>query len=301
MQEKTKSLRNCNKKVEPYLYLLPAVLIIVVVYLYPVLQLFRLSTMKVITYSKTRYIGPANFKLLLNDETFRLALRGNAKLLLAVPILVFLSVILSALLYDRMRGWKTYRALVFLPYVLPIPVVGVAFSQMLRLNGVLNTFLRSIGLETLALDWLGNPRIAMFSVLAVVIWKELGFGVVLFLARLLSVREDLYEAARIDGANWWQRLRHITIPELRSVMEFYVILEMVTMLSWVFSYVYTMTGGGPGNSTQVVEFYIYRKMFGFGSGRGQMGVASAVSVFLLVLVSIFMFIQTGVQRRLIRE
>lgn len=297
-----RSRRRWKKRVEPYCYLLPAFFFIIIVYLYPVVRVFGLSTRKVITYSKTLYVGLANFKFLLNDDTFRLALLGNSKLLLAIPVLVFLSTILSALLYDRMRGWKAYRAVVFLPYVLPIPVAGVAFSQMLRLNGVLNVFLRNIRLEGLAFDWLGNPRIAMFSVLAVVIWKELGFGVILFLARLLSVREDLYEAARIDGANWWQRLRHITIPELRSVMEFYVILELVTMLSWVFGYVYTMTGGGPANSTQVIEFYIYRKTFGFGTGGGhQMGIAAAVSVVLLTAVLIVMFVQRAIQRRLAYE
>jgi len=301
MQQASPSRWDWRSSVGPYLYLMPTTVIIVVVYLYPVLQLFRLSTMKVITYSKTQYVGLANFKLVLGDDAFRAALLGNAKLLAAVPLLVFLAVVISALLYDRMRGWRVYRALVFLPYVLPIPVVGTAFGRMLELNGMINTMLRAVGLDALALDWLGDPRIAMFTVLLVIIWKELGFGVVLFLARLLSVREDLYEAARIDGANWWQRLRHISIPELRSVMEFYVILELVTMLSWVFSYIYTMTGGGPGNSTQVIEFYIYRKMFGIGTGGGhQMGVAAAVSVLLLILVLILMFVQTAVRRRLSR-
>ncbi|MBI3962468.1 MAG: sugar ABC transporter permease, partial [Deinococcus sp.] len=238
-----------------YLYLTPALLCLAVVYLYPVWQLFRLSTKKVITYSRTVDVGLANFRFVLGDAIFARAILNNLKLFLAVPVLVFLSLLLAALLHERIRGWRVYRALVFLPYVLPIPVVGVAFSHMLRLNGVLNTTLRRMGLEALALDWLGHPVMAMVSLLGVIVWKELGFGVILFLARLLAVRQELYDAAQIDGASWWQRVWHISVPELRPVIGFYAILELITMLSWVFSYVFTITGGGPANSTTVIEFY----------------------------------------------
>jgi ABC-type sugar transport system permease subunit len=265
-----------------YLYLAPALLLLAFIYAYPLLQLFHLSTQKVITYDNTLDVGLANFRALAVDPAFRLALGNNLRLMLAVPLLIALSVVFAALLYDRVRGWRVYRAVAFLPYVLAIPVVGVAFNQILRLNGATNQMLRAAGLGLLALDWLGNPRVAPWTLLAVIVWKELGFGIILFLARLLSAREELYEAAALDGANWWQRLWHVSVPELRPVIGFYAVLEAITMLSWVFAYVYTMTGGGPANSTTVLEFFVYRKAFGIGAGGRQIGVAAAVSVVLLV-------------------
>jgi ABC-type sugar transport system permease subunit len=276
----------------PYVYLAPAAIILLLVYAYPILQLLRLSTQKVITYDNTIDIGAANFRALIADPAFRLALGNNLRLLLGVPILIILAVLFAALLNDRMRGWQIYRVIAFLPYVLAIPVIGVAFSHMLRLNGPMNAFLRSLSLEGLALDWLGDPQTAPWVLLAVVIWKELGFGIVLFLSRLLSAPEELYEAATLDGANWFQRLWYVSVPELRRVIEFYAVLEGITMLSWVFAYVYTMTGGGPGNSTTVIEFYIYRKAFGMGAGGRQFGVAAAVSVVLLGTVLLLFAIQT---------
>ena len=281
----------------PYIYLAPAAIILLLVYAYPILQLLRLSTQKVITYDNTIDIGAANYRALIADPTFRLALGNSLRLLLGVPVLIILAVLFAALLYDRMRGWQFYRAITFLPYVLAIPVIGVAFSFMLRLNGPLNTFLRGASLESLALDWLGDPNITPWVLLAVIIWKELGFGIILFLARLLSVPEVLYEAATLDGANWFRRLWHVSVPELRRVIEFYAVLEAITMISWVFAYVYTLTGGGPGNSTTVLEFYIYRKAFGIGAGGRQFGMAAAVSVLLLGTVLVVLTIQSIARRR----
>jgi ABC-type sugar transport system permease subunit len=282
----------------PYLYLTPALLILIFVFLYPIIDLLRLSRFRVITYDQMVYTGWSNYLNLFRDPFFKQAILGNIKLFLTVPILVILSIIFASLLYEQIGGWRVYRALVFLPYVLAIPVVSITWRHMLRLDGIVNTSLRQVGLPNLALDWLGDPRIAMLTVAGVIVWKELGFGIILFLARLLSSPIEVIEAARLDGANWWQQVRHIHIPELRGVIEFYTVLELITMLSWVFSYVYSMTSGGPANSTLVLEFFIYRKSFGFGAGGGrQLGLAAAVSVVLLVAVLVFIFILTRVERR----
>jgi ABC-type sugar transport system permease subunit len=121
----------------------------------------------------------------------------------------------------------------------------------------------------------------------VIVWKEVGFGMVLFLARLMSVEEDLFDAAKIDGANWWQLQWHVTIPQLASVIEFFTIISVITMLSWVFGYVYVMTGGGPGNSTMVMELFIYLSGFRY----SQMNIASAVAVLLLLTTGVFIFLE----------
>jgi ABC-type sugar transport system permease subunit len=186
-----------------------------------------------------------------------------------------------------------YQTTLFLPYLLPITVVGLIFSYIFQLSGVLNDLLHLIGLDQLALDWLGSPRLALPTVMFVVVWKEVGLGVVLFLARLMSVEEELFDAARIDGANWWHLQWNVTVPQLSAVIEFFTVISVITMLSWVFNYVYVMTSGGPGNATMVTELYVYLAGFRY----NQMNLASATSVLLLVVTGIMIFVQFRLRER----
>ena len=136
------------------------------------------------------------------------------------------------------------------------------FGQLLTLHGALNTSLQTIGLGRLAQDWLGDPDWALRSLAGVIIWRELGFGVILFLARLLSLpAERVRRAPAVDGAGWFRTHWHVTLPMMRSIIGFYLVIEAITLMSWVFSYVFVMTGGGPGQATQVTETYIYQNAF----------------------------------------
>src|SRR3954451_5737012 len=146
------------------------------VFLYPVVTVVRYSLENVgqSQYVPTTFAGLDNFRYIWSDSLFRTALTNNVKLFLCVPILVVLSIVLSAILFDRPRGWKVYRTVLFLPYVLSIPVVGVVFSQLFQLDGTFNTTLRSLGLGVFAEDWLGSPTWALPTIMFVVVWKELG-------------------------------------------------------------------------------------------------------------------------------
>jgi ABC-type sugar transport system permease subunit len=260
----------------PYLYIAPAVALLGLVFAYPVVKVIDFST-KLVRGSNGPRVGLQNYRLAFEDPTFRDAAKHSALLLIAVPVLLGISVIVSVVLYDRMRGWKVYRSVLFLPYILAVPVVGIVASYLFSLNGVLNSILRSAGLDRLALDWLGSERLALWTVMAVIVWREVGFGIILFLARLLSMSGEPLEAARIDGAGWWARLRYVILPELRGTIEFYVVVASITMLAWVFAYVYTLTSGGPGTSTTILELYIYNQ----GLRNSLPGMASAVAVLLL--------------------
>jgi ABC-type sugar transport system permease subunit len=276
----------------PYLYLSPALFFVLVVFFYPVFDLlWRSLTMA--PGGVTQWAGLAAYRAALTDPVFWQALSNNLRLFLAVPILVSLSLILASIIFERVRGWRLYRTIVFIPYVLAIPVVGIVFSYVLQLHGVFNTLLSSLGLGQLATDWLGRSRSAIWAIMFVVIWKELGFGVVLFLARMSSISEELFDAAKLDGANWFQQLWYVTIPQLATVIEFYAINEMITMLSWVFAYVLVMTKGGPGTSTWVMEYFIYQKAFPY----SQMQIASAAAILILTFASVLMFLQARLRRQ----
>ena len=285
-----------ERKLKPYLYLSPALITIAVIFFYPVIQVFRYSLLRISSRGNV-FIGLQNYISLFEDEVFRSAISHNFMFLIAVPILVFVAIMFSVLLYEQLRGWQVYRTIFFMPYLLAIPVVGIVFSYIFQLNGILNLILETLHLDFLALDWLGSPKYALWTIMGVIVWKEFGFGVVLFFARLMSVDEQMYEAAKLEGANWWQTLVRITIPQLSLVIEFYVVIMIITMLSWVFNYVYVMTSGGPGGSTMVAELFIYLTAFRY----NQMGKASAASILLLVITIVLILLRANVSKRLETE
>ncbi len=276
-------------RLEPALWIGPAVVVVVFVFGYSMFELVKTS----LRFDSAWTLE--NFRVTWSDPAFRTALVHNGRLLLAVPVLVALALLVSVLLFEGLLGWRFHRWAVFLPFVLPIPVIGVIFGQLLQFNGLVNQLFRAFGLDSFAQDWLGQPRWALWTMTCVIIWRELGFGVVLFLARLLSVPADMFEAGRIDGARFFRLHRFITLPQLTGVILFYVVVEAITMVSWVFNYVYVMTNGqgGPGDATQVTELYIYQTAFQYQSP--EIAAAAAVSLFAVTLVLIATFFR--IQRR----
>ena len=267
-----------TRRLTPFLYLAPMALLLAFVFAYPIVSIFDFST-KRIRGATGPFIGLDNYGGILEDPLFGEAVTHSLLLLLAIPILLFASVFLAALLHDRVPGWRLYRSILFIPFILAIPIVGTVFSNILQLNGALNVTLRSMGMEGLALDWIGDPSLALWSVMATIIWREVGFGIILFSARMTSLSEEVEEAARIDGAGWWSRLWYVTVPQLKPVIEFYVIISVITMLSAVFAYIYVVTRGGPGTATVVLELYIFNYAF-----RNSLpGVAAAVAVLLFIV------------------
>ena len=289
-----------NKKtrdnIEGYLYILPAVAIVLFIYCYPIIKNIQFSFHD-LGLEGSPFVGLRNYRRVFTDKAFFISIKNNFTLFLLIPALVLVSLIFSSLLYEKIRGWKLYRTLIFLPYVLSITAVGIFFSYFFQGNGVLNTFLRKIGLDIFALNWLGSTKLALPTVMIIILWKEFGYGVILFLARLMTVQGVLYDAAEIDGAGWFQKLWYITIPQLATVIEFYVFLSLITMMSWVFNYIYVITFGGPSQKTYVSEFYIYIQAF----KQNSIGVSSVVALVLFFITGLLAFFSYRVRRRLYSE
>jgi ABC-type sugar transport system permease subunit len=275
----------------PYALVGPAVALIALVYGYPVIRIV-IDSFLAPTAAGGRILSVANYGFVVDDPVFWKSAGNNLYLLAGVPVMTILALLVATVLFERIRGWRVYRTLVFTPYILAVPVIGATFVYLYGFNGIVNTLLRGAGLGGLAQDWLGSATLVVPSILSVIIYRELGFGVMLFLARMASVKEELYEAAMLDGAGWWDRLRYITIPQLRSVIGFFVVIELITMLSWVFAYVYSMTGGGPGFASSVLELYIWKNAFAYRA----VGIASAVAVLLLVSTSVLVVVQLLVRK-----
>jgi ABC-type sugar transport system permease subunit len=265
----------------PYLYCAPLVALLAVIFAYPILRVADFST-RLIRGASGPFTGLDNYRFIFDDPTFKDALKHSVLLLLCVPVLLVVSILLATLLYEQLPAWKFFRTILFLPYILAIPVVGIVGSFLFQLHGPINQALEALGLDRLAIDWLGQERYALFTVALVIVAREVGFGIVLFLARMMTLDASQLEAARIDGAGFLQRLRYVILPEIRWTVEFYVVVASITMLAWVFSYVYTLTQGGPGTATITMELYIYN----VGEVQSTPGMASAAAAVLLVATSI---------------
>jgi len=286
-----------TSRLAPYVYVLPLLLILAFVFGYPLVRIFEFS-FKMVRGIDGPWIGLRNYELILSQSLFWESVLHNLQLLLAIPVMVIVSLLVSILLYERIAGWRLYRIIVFVPFVLAIPIIAVVMKRMFQFSGPVNEVLRWMSLDVLALDWIGSQDVALWTVMILIIWRESALGIILFLARLLSLDESMLEAARLEGANWWQRVWYIILPQMRGVIEFFVVVSVITMLAAVFAYVFVMGGGrgGPGTATMVVELYIFNALI----RTSLPGIASAASV-LLFLVSVLLIFPLFRARRRVRE
>jgi ABC-type sugar transport system permease subunit len=275
----------------PYVFVLPAVAALGFGFVFPLVSVVR-NSFYAGSFYQLQFVGLGNFRALFQDDVFVRSLTNNLRLLLTVPVMTVLALLVAVVLHDGVRGWRIHRGAVFLPYILPAVGIGLAFGALLQFNGAFNQAVRGLGLGFLAQDWLGSPHLAIWSVGGVVVWQQLGFGVVVFLAALLSLPQEVVEAARLDGASWWQLQTRVQIPQLRTTIEFFVVTEAITVLSWVFTYVYVLTGGGPANASSVMEFYIWRNGF----AQGSVGLANAAAVVVLLLAAILIAVYLRLRR-----
>lgn len=283
-------IRTQNRFV-PYLFVAPLVALLLFVFGYPLVRIFDFSFRRIRGVDGP-WVGFENYQLILNQPLFREAVAHNLQLLLAVPVLIALSVLIAVLLFEQVRGWRVYRTILFFPYILAVPVVAVVLKVIFQFNGPFNEGLRLVGLEALALDWIGAPDVALNTVMIVILWRELGFGIILMLSRLLALDAEILEAAELDGAGWWARLFRVILPQMAGVIEFYFVVTVITMIAAVFSYVYMTTRGGPGTATMVLELYIYN----FITRNALPGVASAVSVLLFLVSAALIFLLFRLRR-----
>jgi len=280
----------------PYGYMAPAVLLLLLVFGYSFYEVGRYS-LYAGSIGQLVWVRFSNYTELFQDPVFMKSMFNNFKLLVTVPVVTLLSLGVALIINTTFRGVRQYRAILFLPYILPAAAMGLSFSYLLQGNGVLDSLLRSVHLPFLIKDWLGSPSWVIFSIGGVIVWQQFGFGLVVFSAALLAVPNETVEAARIDGANWWTIQRRILIPQIRRIIEFFVILQAIIVLSSVFTYVYVLTAGGPAYSSSVMEFYIYQNGFQDGS----IGIASAAAVVLLAIASVVIAFYLWVRIRAAKE
>ena len=262
-----------------FLSVLPMVVLILSITIYPVFNAIFHSFTEW-NGMDSKFVGLENYRQIIIDPQFWRLLLNNLIYIMSVPVQIIIALIITVLLYEKVAGWKFFRALFFLPNVLSAVVIGLLFKQGFMYEGPVNSFFRLIGLDFLALDWLSDGFSAMMVINASVIWTNFGYGVIVFLAGMSTITPSVFEAALIDGANWFQKVFHIVLPMLSRVIEFFSVTTIIWIFTGLFGYIFTVTNGGPGYDTTPIEYMIYLKAFKAGS---QLGYACALAVILLII------------------
>ncbi|UXH43222.1 sugar ABC transporter permease [Rossellomorea vietnamensis] len=272
-----------NHPLTPFLFLIPGVIILGAFIFYPMLNAIWLSFTNYNIVTDAEFIGLENYKGLFADDLFWKVLGQTLLyLVIVVPALVILPIFLAILVNQQVKGIGFFRSAYYVPVVTSMVVVGIAWKWVYADKGILNYILESLGLINEPVNWLTSTSTSIFAVMVVTIWKGLGYYMVIYLAGLQSISDDLYEAADIDGASKWKQIWHITIPLLMPSIMIVTIMSSISAMK-VFEEIYVMTGGGPLNSSKTLVFYIYEEAF----DKLQMGYASAAGVVLFIITLIF--------------
>jgi ABC-type sugar transport system permease subunit len=277
------------RRLRPLFFLAPALVLLAVFRLWPIVQAAYLSFTNWDGFSQPTFTGLANYQRLLHDATFRTAILHNLLILVSLPIWVAAPLAIALILNERPVGWRVIRFALFLPSVLAPVIIGSYFELMLQFQGPLNSLLRAVGLKSLARQWLVDPNSALPVLVAIIIWAGLGVGVLIFLSSLATINPDIYDAARIDGASWPRTQWSVVLPQLRPVIAFYGVVSIIASFASLFPFVYTLTQGGPGYSTYVAEYDIYQTAFG--DGHFGYGSAMGVVLFLIILVIVLIAVR----------
>ena len=277
-----------------FICLAPAVILVSLFIFIPTVNVFRMSLYRMggIT-NKQTFIGFENFKTLMGDKNFLQAMQNSILIIVLVTICTIVLAILFATLLQRgnFKGNNFFRIIFYIPYILSIVVIAGIFGAIYNpTTGLLNTFLRAIGLDALARNWMSESNIVIYSVIFALVWQAIGYYMVMYMASMAAIPPDYYEAASLDGATELQMFSKITFPliwsNIRTTLTFYII----STINLSFLFVQIMSDGGPNGKTEVFLNYMYKQAY----GNGAYGYGMAIGV----VVFIFSFVLSGIVNKI---
>lgn len=285
-----------RQRLEVLVFVGPALALMSVFVVWPVVSAVRMSFYRWKGFGPMEdFVGWGNYSLVLADDVFTGAVAHNFIIVgLSIAVQLPVGLGLALLLNRKIRFRGLLRTIIFVPYVLAEVIAGVIWFQLLQPGyGLVDTLVRAVGITPPEQGFLGTPDITLYTVFVVLTWKYVGLAVLLFLAGLQGIPDELYEAAQIDGASWWQTQRQIAVPLLGPTIRTWAFLSMIGSIQ-LFDIVWVLTGGGPANATTTMATYL----IGQGTARGNYGIAGAASVvlFLIALVMAVLY-QALVLRR----
>src|SRR5574344_270954 len=277
-------------KITALIFILPAVIGTFIFIIIPVIFSFSLSFFDWDLLSPIKFVGLSNFKTILTDSTFMQILTNTFVYAISTSVFaVIIPLVLACILNGKIRGSNFYKSAYFLPFITPMIVIAIVWQWIFDPNiGCLNHLLH------LHINWLYDTKFAMPALIAVSVWKLIGYNMIIFLSGLSSINQELLEAAKIDGANEIKIFKDITIPLLSPTIFFVVVITSITSFQ-VFDLIYVMTQGGPNNSTMVLVYSIYKYAFQY----FDIGKASAIAYILFAIIFVFVLIQWKLRKKIV--
>ena len=230
----------------------------------------------------SHWVGTATYSHLFHKPEFLQVLENNALLVLAIPVAVAFPLSVAFLIHSKLRGWRFFRSVFFLPTAVSWVVIGFIAVRFFTDDGILQHLLNNIGLGFWHPNMLSHERSALVAVMITFVWSMFGTNLIIFLAGMATIDQELYDAARVDGAGSLTVLAKVTIPLLKRFIQFAFVITLIVAFTALFSLIYVMTSGGPGYGTTTLEFFIYEQAF----ATGDFGLASTAGVVLFVAVAV---------------
>lgn len=231
-----------------------------------------------------------NYTALIADPVVHQVFLNNLKFLVSVPLVIFVALIVSVLLFERVRGWRFFRVIFFLPNVLSVAVIGIMFRNAFGYYGGVNQALGLFGIPPV--QFFTDGTLAISIIILALVWSGFGYQSLLLLAGLTAINPAVFEAAAIDGAGWWKRLWYITLPNIRRVLGFVFIINVLYTFTSLFGFVFVMTAGGPGFDTTTIDYLVYLRAF----SSSNLGSGAALAVVLFAFIGALTLVQNRVFR-----
>ena len=281
---------NKNDGLTALIFILPAVLGTLIFIVIPVIFSFSLSFMDWDLLSPMKFVGLSNFKDVLTDSMFVQVLINTFVFAIASSVFaVIIPLVLACILNTKIRGSNFYKTAYFLPFITPMIVIAIVWQWVFDPNiGLLNQVLHT------HIKWLYDVRFAMPALIAVSVWKLIGYNMIIFLSGLSTINQEVLEAAKIDGANSWQVFKNVTVPLLSPTIFFVIVITSISSFQ-VFDLIYVMTQGGPDNSTMVLVYSIYKYAFEY----FDVGKASAIAYILFAIIFVLVLCQWKLRKKMV--
>jgi multiple sugar transport system permease protein len=241
----------------------------------------------------SQWVGFATYSRLFHNSEFIQVLTNNLLMVTAIPIAIAIPLAVAFLINTQVRGWRVFRSVYFLPTAVSWVVIGYIAVRFFADNGILQSLLNNVGFGFLHPNMLSHERSALLAVMITFIWSMFGTNLIIFLAGMATIDQEIYDAARVDGASALTTMFRITFPLLKRFVQFAFIISLITAFSALFSLIFVMTGGGPGYGTTTLEFFVYQQAF----SAGDFGTGATAGVILFLAV----FVVSMVQLRLLRS
>lgn len=281
---------NKNDGLTALIFILPAVLGTLIFIVIPVFFSFSLSFVDWDLLSPMKFVGLSNFKDVLTDSTFVQVLINTFVFAITSSVFaVIIPLVLACILNTKIRGSNFYKTAYFLPFITPMIVIAIVWQWVFDPNiGLLNQILHT------HIKWLYDVRFAMPALIAVSVWKLIGYNMIIFLSGLSTINQEVLEAAKIDGANSWQVFKNVTVPLLSPTIFFVIVITSISSFQ-VFDLIYVMTQGGPDNSTMVLVYSIYKYAFEY----FDVGKASAIAYILFAIIFVLVLCQWKLRKKMV--